>query len=516
MKKEKNLIKQENRFYKFLSLSISSLSFIVILFGVFLVAKVISLSTPILGITTLDLLGIIFTYIGLGGFSLGTLSYFLDIGSSQEKLSFFAAVILGLIYFSATGFLVSYYGGTAISSVLFGLISGTTITITSIFLREDLSTTSLSSILVIIPGILILANKLKTSFYWNPETLSVVFNLSILLSIISVLIGILMIWVSAKAYGGFGKNGKQKGAYTLFTVNSIAMVALLAILIIYIMIRGLPVALEGIEIGPSLNFDWPFVMNGYKITNEYNGVFPAIMGTIWLVIGAVVLAVPLGVGAAIYLTEYGERGRFSKIIETVTNSLWSTPSVVFGLFGYAFLVPRLGNSLSLISGMIVLSFMLLPLVVITSRESIKSVPDEYRDASIALGVSKWETIKSVVVPSALPGVVTGIILGVGRIAGETAPILLVTGGEPFPAEAPKILSSFQITSVPPFITNEALFQPSSALPYQLYSVITAGVGAGGNEAFGWATAAILLLLVLSFYAIGIISRKYFRRKLSGE
>jgi phosphate transport system permease protein len=155
--------------------------------------------------------------------------------------------------------------------------------------------------------------------------------------------------------------------------------------------------------------------------------------------------------------------------------------------------------------------MLLPLVLITSRESLMNVPDEYRDASAALGVSKWQTIRSVVLPAALPGVLTGVILGVGRIAGETAPILLVLVREPFLAEGPHVLASFQFQAAPPFVVNTALTQPATALPYQLFAVITAGVSA--PESFGWATALVLLLVVLSFYAVGVLTRVYFRRKL---
>ena len=227
-------------------------------------------------------------------------------------------------------------------------------------------------------------------------------------------------------------------------------------------------------------------------------------------------AVPLGVGAAVFLTEYAEQGRFTSLVEVTTNGLWSTPSIVFGLFGLAFLVPRFGNTNSLFVGMVVLGFMLLPLVLITSREALKSVPDEYRDASAALGVSQWETIKSVVLPAALPGVITAVILGVGRIAGETAPILLVTGGSSFPSRTPQVLDSFQFSTMPPFVTNDALLTAASALPYQLYATITAGVGAEDAQAFGWGTAFVLLLVVLSFYAVGIGLRTYFKRRLHHE
>jgi phosphate transport system permease protein len=243
------------------------------------------------------------------------------------------------------------------------------------------------------------------------------------------------------------------------------------------------------------------------------GVLPAIMGTVWIVVGTILFAVPLGVGAAVFLTEYAEQGRFVRIVEVTTNGLWSTPSIVFGLFGAAFLVPRFGNTNSLLSGILVLGFMLLPLVLITSREALRSVPDEYRDASAALGVSRWQTIRSVVLPAALPGVITGVILGVGRIAGETAPLLLVMAGSPFPSSTPGVFSAFEFSTPPPFVTNDALLTAASALPYQLYATITAGVGAQDAEAFGWGTAFVLLLVVLSFYAIGIALRAYFRSKL---
>jgi phosphate transport system permease protein len=224
--------------------------------------------------------------------------------------------------------------------------------------------------------------------------------------------------------------------------------------------------------------------------------------------------VPLGVGAAVFLTEYAEQGRFTSIVEIATNALWSTPSIVFGLFGAAFLIPRLGGDESLMSGMLVLGFMLLPLVLITSREAIKSVPDEYRDASAALGVSQWETIKSVVVPAAMPGVITGVILGVGRIAGETAPLILVLGSTLNSTEAIDVLGGFQFTGQPPFVYNPTLLEAAAALPTQVWAVIAAGVS--GSPSMGWASALVLLMVVLSFYAVGIVARTYFRRKLDYE
>ncbi len=274
-------------------------------------------------------------------------------------------------------------------------------------------------------------------------------------------------------------------------------------------------ALGPVEVGINGSLSWPTVLQGaIPLGQAPGGIYPAIIGTIWIVIGASLFAVPLGLGAAVFLTEYAEQGRFTELVEIATNALWSTPSIVFGLFGAAFLIPRLGNSLSLLAAQLTLSFMLLPLVLITSREAIKSVPDEYRDASAALGVDRWTTIRSVVIPAAMPGVVTGVILGVGRIAGETAPLILVLGSEIDATTAVDVLGGFAFTTTPPFITNEALLGSSAALPTQVWGIITAGVS--GSPSKGWATAFMLLVVVLSFYAVGITARTYFRRKINYE
>jgi phosphate transport system permease protein len=287
---------------------------------------------------------------------------------------------------------------------------------------------------------------------------------------------------------------------------------------------GTTVNLFGLSYTIVWPISWPFVMKGAFIMNEVNGVLPAMVGTVWLVIGATVLAVPLGVGSAVFLTEYAERGRFTRIVEVATNALWSTPSIVFGLFGAAFLVPRFtpNPQKSLLAGMITLGFMLLPLVLITAREAMLSVPDEYRDASAALGVSKWDTIRSVVLPAAMPGVVTGIILGVGRIAGETAPLLLTMGGGSFVSASQRVqvLGGFQFTAAPPFVTNPELTRATTALPYQLYQVVLTGTGSSSGVedtvSYGWGNALVLLAVVLAFYAVGIATRQYFRRKLQYE
>ncbi|GGL32268.1 hypothetical protein GCM10009037_14860 [Halarchaeum grantii] len=276
-----------------------------------------------------------------------------------------------------------------------------------------------------------------------------------------------------------------------------------------------PFGVLGVTVAAGGTLSWPMTMQAYiPLGAEPGGIMPAVVGTVWLVIGSTLFAVPLGVGAAVFLTEYAEQGRFTALVEVATNALWSTPSVVFGLFGAAFLIPRLGGDTSLLAGQLVLGFMLLPLVLITSREAIKAVPDEYRDASAALGATRWQTIRSVVLPAAMPGVITGGILGVGRVAGETAPLILVLGSTLNATESVDVLGGFRFVTRPPFVVNDQLVSASASLPTQVWAVIAAGVS--GSPSMGWATAFVLLAVVLTFYAVGISARTYFRRKISHD
>jgi phosphate ABC transporter permease subunit PstA len=314
-------------------------------------------------------------------------------------------------------------------------------------------------------------------------------------------------WVAGRTTAGTGF-GERHDATRILTTSLVAGVAAAATLVVAFEVAGMGFT----PFDPGW-LTWPFVTNGSSLRN-INGVAPAIVGTVWLIAGAVLFAVPLGIGGAIFLTEYAEQGRFTSLVGIATNALWSTPSIVYGLFGFAFLMPRLGGDESLLGGMLVLGFMLLPLVLITTRESIKAVPDEYRDGSAALGVNKWQTIRSVVLPAALPGAITGVILGVGRIAGETAPLILILGGTQGAGSPVDVIEGFRFTATPPFVANEVMMEQASALPLRLWAVIKAGVG--GSTEFGWGTAMVLLMVVLSFYVIGIATRKYFRRKLDYE
>ena len=495
----------------------------------------ITLTGTLAGVQTVTLLGGLLTVLGLTVIALGAGSRFGYVESTPDpSAGLIAGVGAAVPWALIGGSVASETLGLGTGGGIVGAVVGGGVALAATVLpREDVGSTGPLGALLVVTGLVFSTGVIGPTWVWELGwEQQAAITADFLIPVATLFTTLYGGWASAKAYGGFGARGRHMGAYVLVYLNALSIVAFLFILVAYVVVQGVPGLLTGFELGlgtgpettifgvsVTLPVSIPFVMNGVALLNDFQGVLPAIVGTFWLVIGAVLLAVPLGVGAAVFLTEYAERGRFTQVVEVATNGLWSTPSIVFGLFGFAFLIPRFGNGKSLLSGMITLGFMLLPLVVITSREAMLSVPDEYRDASAALGVSKWQTIRSVVLPAALPGVVTGVILGVGRIAGETAPILLTMAGGTFVpgSQTVDVIGSFQFTSAPPFVANPALLEATSALPYQLFALITAGVGLGSNvsdpNAFRWATALVLLVVVLSFYAIGIVTRYYFRRRL---
>ena len=222
------------------------------------------------------------------------------------------------------------------------------------------------------------------------------------------------------------------------------------------------------------------------------GIFPAIVGTLYLVAGAILIALPLGVGAAIYLSEYTRGGRVTRAIRTGVDLLNGTPSIVFGLFGFAFLVLALGIGVSLLAGQITLALMVLPTIIRTTEESLKTVPLSVREGSLALGATKWQTISRVVLSPATPGILTGMILSIGRAAGETAPILFTA----------VVFSQRYLPS--------SVFSPVMALPYHLFVLATSIPGAETNE---YGTALVLLFLVIGIYAVAIVIRHHFHKKI---
>ena len=233
---------------------------------------------------------------------------------------------------------------------------------------------------------------------------------------------------------------------------------------------------------------WDFLTLPPTDSMTAGGIMPAIVGTLYLTIGAISVALPLGVVSAIYLTEYAKQGRWIRIIRIGVNCLAGVPSVVFGLFGLGFFVVFLKFGSSILAGSLTLGILILPTVIGASEEALKSVPQTFREASLALGVSKWSTIARIVLPSALPGILTGSILGVGRAAGETAPIMFTA-------------AAFFTASLPKSIFDEVM-----ALPYHIYVLATAGTHIEQTRSLQYGTVLVLVGLVLGIDLIAILIR----------
>ncbi len=272
----------------------------------------------------------------------------------------------------------------------------------------------------------------------------------------------------------------QKAAFSILWIAIGAVLVILGCIIADIVINGLPA------------ISWEFLTTAPKNLGRDGGIAPAIVGTFYLVLGAILIALPLGIGAAIYLNEYTREGRVTRTIRTGVDLLNGTPSIVFGLFGFAFLVLYLKFGVSLLAGQVTLALMVLPTMIRTAEESLKNVPMSVREGSLALGATKWQTVRSVVLPPAVPGIITGTILSIGRAAGETAPILFTA-------------VVFSSRTLP---TSE--FEPVMALPYHLYILSTNVPGATTNQ---YGTALVLLILVIGFYLAAIIVRRHYHMKI---
>ncbi|MCK4420637.1 phosphate ABC transporter permease PstA [candidate division WOR-3 bacterium] len=238
---------------------------------------------------------------------------------------------------------------------------------------------------------------------------------------------------------------------------------------------------------------WSFILDVPRDGMTRGGIFPAIVGTLYLTILAVAFAFPLGLLAAIYLVEYAKEGWLVSIIRIAISTLAGVPSIIFGLFGLAVFVIMFRFGVSILSGSLTLGIMVLPIIIKASEEAIKSVPDDFREASYALGATKSTTIIKVVIPTALPNILTGAIMSVGRAAGETAPILFTA-------------ATFYTRRLPKSIFDEVM-----VLPYHIYALMTEGTSPEYQGPIAYGTAVVLLGLVLTISAIAIIIRYRMRR-----
>lgn len=282
---------------------------------------------------------------------------------------------------------------------------------------------------------------------------------------------------------GLSSKTTEKIAFSLLILSTLIVTGSVLVILAYIITNGYgAISIEFLTETPN------------RMMTE-GGIYPAIVGTIALIIGSMAIALPLGVMAAIYLNEYAGETRTTWLIEMAINNLAGTPSVVFGLFGLALFVKYFGFGPSILSASLTLALLILPVVIRSTEEALITVPNEYRESSLALGVSKWQTIRHVVLPAAIPGIVTGSVLSIGRVAGETAPILF-TGAAYFLPRLP-----------------DSIYSQFMALPYHLFVLATAGTNIAKTRPIQYGTALVLLLIVLGLNLVAVLIRRHYRNKL---
>lgn len=240
--------------------------------------------------------------------------------------------------------------------------------------------------------------------------------------------------------------------------------------------------------------NWTFLTQPPMDLMTKGGILPCIVGTICLSVGAILVALPIGVASAIYLHEYARPGRLVRVIRLGINNLAGVPSVVFGLFGLAFFVVYLDMGVSILAGSLTLGALTLPVIIGASEEALGAVPNTYREASLGLGATKWQTIYRVVLPTAMPGILTGAILGLSRAAGETAPIMFTA-------------AVFFTPSLPTSPFDEIM-----ALPYHIYVLATAGTEIEATRHLQYGTALVLIFLVLGLNLIAIVYRARLQKR----
>jgi phosphate transport system permease protein len=274
-----------------------------------------------------------------------------------------------------------------------------------------------------------------------------------------------------------GPRVEQKFAQIGLWALTLITVGVLLFIIFFILRRGLPV----------LNLE--FLTANPTDMGKSGGIFSTVVGTVALTVLAILIAAPLGIGTAIYLTEYTWGGPVTRVIRFGAECLAGIPSIIFGLFGFILFVTKLKFGWSILSGGLTLAFMLLPTIIRTSEEAIKSVPPAYRQVSFSLGSTKWQTVTRVVLPSALPGIVTGIVLSIGRSIGETAATIFTAG------------SALRMPT--------SLFSSTRTMSVHFY--ILAREGISMPKAYGTAAVLIIAILginILTYYLMNKFIKKY--------
>lgn len=272
-------------------------------------------------------------------------------------------------------------------------------------------------------------------------------------------------------------------AFGLFRILSGVIVTILFIILAFIIIKGVGV------------LNWDFIATPPTDGMKGGGIWPAIVGTFYLMVGSAIVAFPLGIMSGIYMHEYAKSGRLVRFIRMMTNNLAGIPSIVFGLFGMSLFVNFFGFGDSILAGSLTLGLLALPLVIRTTEEALKAIPDSFREGSLALGATKLQTIRKVILPMAMPNVITGLILALGRVSGETAPILFTC-------------AAYFLPQLP-----HSVFDQCMALPYHLYVLATSGTDMEKQIPIAYGTALVLIIIILFVNLLANALRNYFQNKL---
>jgi len=279
------------------------------------------------------------------------------------------------------------------------------------------------------------------------------------------------------------KKRSEAIAFGIFRAMSILVVGILFVILGFLVVKGISV------------ISWDFITKMPEDGMTKGGILPAIVGTLCLIAGSMLFSFPIGVLSGIYITEYASNGWLVRFIRVMTNNLAGIPSIVFGLFGMSLFVNTLGFGDSIIAGSLTLGLMTLPVVIRTTEEALKSVDNSFRHGSYALGASKLQTIRRVTLPIAYPNIITGLILSIGRVSGETAPILFT-------------VAAYFLPKLP-----HSIFDQVMALPYHLYVLATSGTNVEESRPMAYGTALVLIMLVLLLNLLANALRRYFSKKV---
>ncbi len=272
----------------------------------------------------------------------------------------------------------------------------------------------------------------------------------------------------------------QRLGFVLLSLTALVVVVPILLVIGTIVVQGMGA------------ISWEFLTAMPRDGMKAGGIFPAIVGTLLLTLGTALAAIPVGVGGAVYLAEYARDTWLTRAIRLAIINLAGIPSVVYGLFGLGLFVLFLQFGTSILAGSLTLAIMTLPIIISAAEEALRTVPTEFRTVIVSLGGTRWQGIRYIVLPQALPGIITGVILGLLRAAGETAPILFT-------------VAAFFLPRLP-----QSPFDQTMALPYHLYVISTQVPGMPLEIQYG--TALVLLALVLSMNILATTIRSYFRRR----